>query len=250
MKGELPVSLLSHERVDDLQKDGLFIIQSDDQFSFSTDAVLLSHFAAVKHVDRVIDLGTGSGVIPLLLFARYQPKYIVGLEIQDFLADRARRSVALNGLTDHIDIVKGDINDCGALFSAGSFDAVVTNPPYRPVGHGEQNHSDAYRIAKHEVLVDLEGVAEAACYLLRDKGKCYMVHRSDRLAEIFSAMSRHHLEPKILRMVHSREEKDAHLCLIMAMKQAKPSLKVLPPLVIYGNGQDYTEEIKTIYYGF
>ncbi len=238
------------ERIDDLQRGGLKIIQGADQFSFSTDAVLLAAFASLKKKDKVLDLGSGAAAIPLLLYGRYGVKTIKGLEIQPFLVDRGRRSILMNGLEDTIEMVEGDIKDVKTLFAHGAFDVVVTNPPYRPLGHGEQNHKDAISIAKHEVLVTLRDVLESAAHALKDKGKLFLVHRSDRLGEIMAEMARVKITPKILQTVHSKPTKDAHLVLIGGLKNGGNGLKVVAPFVIYEEDGSFTKAYEAIYHSF
>ncbi len=247
MTKEAKAFLLPGERIDDLQRKGLRIIQSKEQFSFSTDAVVLAHFAAVKHHDRVLEVGTGNGVISLLTYSRYEPKEILALEIQKVLADRAKRNVELNGLTEKIQVMEGDMREYKTLFSAQSFDAVICNPPYRPVGHGEQNEKDHYAIAKHEICLTLKELVRGAQYVLKDKGRFYLVHRTDRIGEILSALRDNRLEPKTIRFVYSKPGVNSHLVLLEARKDGKPDCKVLPPLYLYEEAGKVSAEIRRIY---
>ena len=182
------IQLKPDERVDELNRKGYRIIQDTKQFCFGMDAVLLSAFVKVKPKQRVLDLGTGTGVIPILLEAKTPGEHFTGLEIQPDSADMARRSVALNGLTDKIDIVTGDIKDASKIFGASSFDIITTNPPYMIGQHGLQNGNEAKTIARHEILCDLEDILREGSRLLREHGRFYMVHRPFRLAEILSKM--------------------------------------------------------------
>ena len=194
------IQLKPDERVDELNRKGYRIIQDTKQFCFGMDAVLLSAFVKVKPKQRVLDLGTGTGVIPILLEAKTPGEHFTGLEIQPDSADMARRSVALNGLTDKIDIVTGDIKDASKIFGASSFDIITTNPPYMIGQHGLQNGNEAKTIARHEILCDLEDILREGSRLLREHGRFYMVHRPFRLAEILSKMCAYRIEPKRMRL--------------------------------------------------
>ena len=184
-------SLKEGERLDELHRNGYKIIQDKNRFCFGMDAVLLSGFAQVKQGETVLDLGTGTGIIPILLEAKTRGRYFTGLEIQPDSADMARRSVAYNHLEEKIDIVTGDIKDASSIFGASSFDVITTNPPYMIGEHGLKNPDEAKAIARHEVLCTLEDVVRESAKLLRPKGRFYMVHRPFRLSEIFCCMTRY-----------------------------------------------------------
>lgn len=235
--------------MDDLQRGGLKIIQSEVNFAFSIDAVLLSHFAAVKSQDRIIDLGTGSGVIPLLLTTRAASLSITGLELSAESADMAERSVALNNLTDIIKICRGDIRHVRELFPVGKADMVTANPPYLVVGTGDLSPKDARKIARHEVSCTLDDVITAANWLLRTGGKFALVHRPDRLSEIMRLLSAAKLEAKRLRLVHPMPGREANLLLLEALKNAKPGLRVEPPIYVHKQDGSYTDEIMSLYAG-
>jgi tRNA1(Val) A37 N6-methylase TrmN6 len=239
------------ERLDDLQAGNLHIIQGDDMFSFSLDAVLLAHFAHVRPRDRVIDLGTGSGVIPLLLTAicKRGPREIVALEIQERIADRASRSVAGNGLSDTIRVVHGDLREAAQQFGVGAFDVVTCNPPYRPAGIGDASLQESIRIAKHEITCTLQDVVEQSAKLVKSGGKVALVHRPDRLVDIFYEMRRHRLEPKRMRLVYPRENKEPHIVLIEAIKDGGKELRIDPPLFVHEADGSYTDEVRKIYAG-
>ena len=181
-------NLLPGERIDELQRNGYRIIQNPERFCFGMDAVLLSGFARAKKQERCLDLGCGNGIIPILMEAKTEGKHFTGLEIQPESADMARRSVALNGLQDRIDIVEGDIKDASKIFGASSFHVVTTNPPYMTAQHGLTNLYEAKTIARHEVLCNLEDIIRESARLLMPGGRFYMVHRPFRLAEIISLM--------------------------------------------------------------
>ncbi|MBE5839497.1 MAG: tRNA1(Val) (adenine(37)-N6)-methyltransferase [Butyrivibrio sp.] len=235
------------ERLDDLQRNGYRIIQDPDKFCFGMDAVLLSGFASAPDGGRVLDLGTGTGIIPILMAAKTGAKELVGLEIQPESAEMANRSVILNDLEEKVKIVEGDIKEAGELFEAASFDVVTSNPPYMIGGHGLQNPDGPKAIARHEVLCDLEDVIKAAARCLKPGGKFYMVHRPFRLAEIMVVMNRYKLEPKRMRLVYPFIDKEPSMVLIEGARGGKSRITVEPPLIIYESQHKYTKEIYDIY---
>lgn len=241
------IELKSDERLDDLQRNGYQIIQKKNGFCFGMDAVLLSGFARVKQGEKAIDLGTGTGIIPILLEAKYEGEHYTGLEIQDEMADMAARSVALNHLEEKVSIVKGDIKEASRLFGAASFDVVTSNPPYMNDAHGLKNPDLPKAISRHEVLCTLDDVTREAARLLRPGGRFYMVHRPHRLIEIITALTKYKLEPKRMKMVHPFVEKDANMVLIEAVRGGKSMIKVEAPIVIYQEPGVYTQEIYDIY---
>lgn len=240
--------LKDNERLDDLQFNGLKIIQHQEDFRFSLDTIILIHFMSVRYGERVIDLGTGTGIIPLLLSGRTKGMNFCGLEIQSQMVDMARRSVALNGLEEKVNIIEGDIKDIQHEFKTGSFDVVVTNPPYMTGGTGKVNSTDRIAIARHEILCTLDDVVRACAFLVKFRGRAFMVHRAQRLAEVITSFKHYGLEPKRLRLVHSKIGSKPHLVLIEGLKGGNPSLDILPPLIIYDHNGDYTEEIKKMYF--
>ena len=241
------IELKSDERLDDLQRNGYQIIQKKNGFCFGMDAVLLSGFARVKQGEKAIDLGTGTGIIPILLEAKYEGEHYTGLEIQDEMADMAARSVALNHLEEKVSIVKGDIKEASRLFGAASFDVVTSNPPYMNDAHGLKNPDLPKAISRHEVLYTLDDVTREAARLLRPGGRFYMVHRPHRLIEIITALTKYKLEPKRMKMVHPFVEKDANMVLIEAVRGGKSMIKVEAPIVVYQEPGVYTQEIYDIY---
>ena len=241
------IELKDEERLDDLQRNGYQIIQKKDGFCFGMDAVLLSGFAAVKPGEKAIDLGTGTGIIPILLEAKYEGEHYTGLEIQDEVAEMAARSVALNHLEEKVSIVKGDIKEASRLFGAASFDVVTSNPPYMNDAHGLKNPDLPKAIARHEVLCTLDDVAREAAKLLRPGGRFYMVHRPHRLIEIITALTKYKLEPKRMKMVHPFVDKEANMVLIEAVRGGKSMIKVEAPIVVYREPGVYTQEIYAIY---
>lgn len=243
----LEYELKAGERIDDLQCKGLRIIQHPRLFCFGIDAVLLANFARIKSQDVVVDLGTGSGVIPLLLAGKTQASRIYGLEIQADMADMAWRSTVMNNLEDRVHIVCGDIKDADKLLGKGIADAVVSNPPYRKAGSGHVSPSDARALATYELACTLEDVIKAAAALLKNKGRFYMIHRPARLADTVCLMRMYGIEPKRLRMVHPLADDKPNMFLIEAIKGAKPYLDVMAPLIIYDTDRRYTAEIYKIY---
>ena len=207
-------NLLPGERIDELQRNGYRIIQNPERFCFGMDAVLLSGFARAKKQERCLDLGCGNGIIPILMEAKTEGKHFTGLEIQPESADMARRSVALNGLQDRIDIVEGDIKDASKIFGASSFHVVTTNPPYMTAQHGLTNLYEAKTIARHEVLCNLEDIIRESARLLMPGGRFYMVHRPFRLAEIISLMVQYRMEPKRMRLVYPYVDREPNMVLI------------------------------------
>ncbi len=239
--------LRENERIDDLQRNGYKIIQNKNGFCFGMDAVLLSGFARVKPGEQVLDLGTGTGIIPILLEAKYEGKHYTGLEIQTEMAEMAARSVALNKLEEKISIVEGDIKKAGDIFGLSVFDVVTSNPPYMNHAHGLKNPDIPKAIARHEVMCTLEDVVREAARLLRPGGRFYLVHRPYRLIEIITALTSHRLEPKRMKMVHPYAEKEANMVLIEAVRGGKSMIKVEAPVVVYEKPGVYTKEIYDIY---
>ena len=235
------------ERIDDLQLNGLKIIQNPEWFCFGIDAVLLSGFAKIKNKETVIDLGCGNGILPLLLYGKYNPKHITGVEIQEQVADMAKRSIELNKLTDKIDIYKGDIKDCASVLGKGINDIVVTNPPYKKNETGIINPHDAKAVARHEILVNLDEIIQSSSKLLKFGGRFYMVHRPERLKDIIISLNNHNLMLKRLRFVHPKLDKSPNMVLVEAAKSGGDFLKVDPPLCVYNKDGSYTDEVMKIY---
>jgi tRNA1Val (adenine37-N6)-methyltransferase len=243
----MTIKLKEGERLDDLQRNGYRIIQNGKLFCFGMDAVLLSGFAQVKDGKRALDLGTGTGIIPILLAAKTRGEHFTGLEISATSADMARRSVALNGLEQRIEIVQGDIKEAGELFAPASFDTVTSNPPYMIGQHGLVNPDIEKAAARHEILCTLEDVVRAAATLLCSGGHFYMVHRPFRLAEIICTLSRYGLEPKRMQLVYPYVDKEPNMVLIEAVRGGRPRMTVEKPLIVYERPGVYTEEITGIY---
>ncbi|MBQ1870848.1 MAG: tRNA1(Val) (adenine(37)-N6)-methyltransferase [Lachnospiraceae bacterium] len=241
------VEIKEHERVDDLQRCGYKIIQNPEAFCFGMDAVLLSSFAKVFEKERAIDLGTGNGIIPILLRGKTAGRDFTGLEIQEESAAMARRSVMLNDLESDINIVTGDIVGASALFGAAAFDVVTSNPPYMIGMHGIKNPDDAKAIARHEIKCTFDDIAREASKLLKEKGRFYLVHRPFRLPELFETMKKYKLEPKRMIMVYPYVDKEPNMVLIEGIKGGRARLTVEKPLIVYKETNVYTDEIYDIY---
>lgn len=243
----MTINLKEGERLDDLGRKGYQIIQNPNSFCFGIDAVLLTGFAKIKDGANVLDMGTGTGIIPILLEAKTNAKHLTGLEIQEESADMAYRSVLYNHLEDKIDIVTGDIKEASSIFGKGTFDVVTSNPPYMIGSHGLTGTNDKKTIARHEVLCTFEDIAREAALLLKPGGTFYLVHRPFRLVELFTTLTRYHLEPKRMKMVHPFVDKEPNMVLIEAKKDGKSRIEIEAPLIVYKAKGQYTDEIYDIY---
>ncbi len=241
------VNIYDKERVDDLQLYGLKIIQNIEKFCFGVDAVLLSYFADVKTNNTVLDIGTGTGIIPILLSGKTRAKSIVGLEIQESMAEMATRSVILNNLQDRVKIIHGDIKRYNEYFGKSTFDVVISNPPYTNKGCGIVNPHDSKAISRHEIFCTLEDIVSSAASLLVPGGQLAMVHRPERLVDILFSMRNNGIEPKYLRFVHPKPYKKPNMVLVKGNRGGNPELKVLDPLYVYNSDGTYSDEINKIY---
>ncbi len=243
----MDVEIKEKERIDDLQRNGYQIIQDPEKFCFGMDAVLLSGFVRVKSGAKVLDMGTGTGIIPLLVEAKTQAAHISAIEIQEESADMARRSVRLNGLENKIDIVTGDLREADKFFDAASFDVITCNPPYMIGQHGLTNPDAPKAIARHEILCTLEDVVRTAAKLLKPGGAFCMVHRPFRLAEIICVMTEYKLEPKRMKLVYPYIDKEPNMVLIEGCRGGKPRMTVEKPLIVFQEPNVYTDEICDVY---
>ena len=242
------VKLEKDERIDDLEYRNLKIIQKKDGFCFGIDSVLLSDFAKnIKKDSKVMDIGTGTGIIAILLSAKSKAKKIYGVEIQEEMAKMADKSVKLNNLEEKIKIINADINNASELLEKNTFDAIVTNPPYKKNNSGIINENEMKLISRHEIKCNIEDIIRESSKFLKDKGELYMVHRPERLAEIIVTLKKFNLEPKVLRFVQSNQEKNPSMFLLKAIKNAGEFLKVEKTLIIYDTEGKYTQEILKIY---
>ncbi len=242
----MTTKLKEQERLDDLQ-NGYEIIQDREKFCFGIDAVLLSGFAKVKPGEKALDLGTGTGIIPILLKAKTQGEHFTGLEIQEECAEMATRSVLHNHLESEITIQQGDIKEASAIFGRASFDVVTSNPPYMIHNHGLENPHLPKAIARHEILCNLEDVISQASCLLRERGRFYMIHRPFRLAEIIGLMLKYRLEPKRMRLVYPYVDKEPNLVLLEGVLGGRSRIQVEKPLIIYEKPGVYTQDIVNLY---
>ena len=235
------------ERLDDLNRNGYMIIQNKDKFCFGMDAVLLTGFVNVKSGEKVLDMGTGTGIIPILLEAKTNGAHFSAIEIQEESADMARRSVLYNNQDDKISIVTGDIKEASTIFNKSSFDVITCNPPYMNDNHGLKNPNLPKAIARHELLCTLEDVIRETSLLLKPGGRFYMVHRPHRLAEIIYTLKEYKLEPKRMRFVHPFADREANMVLIESARGGNPMIKIEKPLIVYEKQGIYTTEIYDIY---
>ena len=242
------MELKENERIDDLEFKNLKIIQNKDGFCFGIDSVLLSDFAKnIRNNSKVMDLGTGTGILSILLSGKTNNTTFVGVEVQQEVAEMATRSVKLNKLEDRIDILNENILNLKSIYNEKSFDTVVTNPPYKKINTGVVNAKDKKLISRHEVTASLEDFIHIASYLLKDFGEFYMVHRPDRLVDIFSIMRKEKIEPKIIRFVYPKNNKKANMVLIKGVKNGNPFLEYEDNLIVYNEDGSYTDEILKIY---
>ena len=242
--------IIKEERIDAFGINNYKIIQNTDGFCFGIDSVLLSEFAKdIKNDSEVIDLGTGTGILGFLLLAKTKIKNVTGIEVQSEVADMAARSIELNNLKNKFKIINCNIKDILFHLKPESYDAVITNPPYKKLNTGGKNENEKKLISRHEVLADIFDFIEAAKKILKNNGCLYMVHRPERLCDIISGLRKNNIEPKLIRFVYSKEtSSEAKLVLIKAVKNGGQFLKVEKPLFIYNEDGTYTEEVKKIYY--
>ena len=245
------MELKSNERIDDLEYKGLKLIQDKDGFCFGIDSVLLSDWAkGIKQNSKVVDIGTGTGIVSILLSAKSKLSKIYGIEIQDDVADMARRSVELNNLQDKIEIINCNIKDVikNKIIEVDSIDAIVTNPPYMELNTGNKNDEYKKLVSRHELECKIEDIAKISSKLLRTKGEFYMIHRVNRMIDVICALRENRLEPKEIRLIQSNSNKDPILFLIKCVKDAGKELKIKTPLIIYNEDGSYTDEILEIYH--
>lgn len=243
----MEVNIGKDESIDDLQLNGLQLIQKEQGFRFGVDAVLLSHFANVKKKHRVIDLCTGTGIVSFLVYGKYQPQEVIGLEIQDDMVEMANRSSKLNDTSDIVKFVQGDLKDKALLDSLGRFDVVTVNPPYKLNNAGILNPNDKLAIARHEIMCNLEDVIASSRRLLKDNGRMFIVHRPERLADIFGLMRKYKIEPKRVRMVQPNTKKAPNIVLVEGQRDGGSFLKWEETLYVYDDNGNYSEEINRIY---
>jgi tRNA1Val (adenine37-N6)-methyltransferase len=234
------------ETLEQLKIGNLQFVQPKKGYRFSLDAILLANFISAKPAERLIDLGTGSGVIPLLVSVLTPVREIVGVELQERLMCFACRNVALNALEERIRIVQGNLKKISSYFRAGEFDLLCSNPPYRKLGDGRLNPDSEQAIARHEVECELEDLLAAATFLLKPGGKMFLIYLPERLGELLAGLQRYRLEAKRIRCIHSAKQTPASLVLVEAQRDASSGLTVLPPLFLYCRENVYSSEARTI----
>ena len=232
------------ERLEDLQLDGLKIYQDPELYTFTSDAVILANFVNAKHSDVVYDLGTGSGIIAILVAYKTRPKKVIGIELQSELARLAQKSVKFNHLEELVEIKNEDMLE---LTGAGEADIVVCNPPYKKRASALINPNESLAIARHEIKIDLEGIIKAAAFLLDNKGRFAMVHRPDRMIEILNVMQKYDIEPKRIRFVYPKINRDSHVLLVEGMYKGKKGLKIEPPLYAHNEDGSYSNEVRKMF---
>ena len=235
------------ERLDDLQRDGLMLIQNPAWFCFGMDAVLLTGFVKAGKGARMLDLGCGNGVIPILLSSRYPDGQFEGLEIQADIAEMARRSIQYNHLEECVHITTGDIKEATSHFEAASFDVITTNPPYMIHAHGLTNPTGHKAIARHELLCTLEDIIRESAVLLKPGGHFFMVHRPFRMSEIMNTMVKYRIEPKRMRLVYPYVDKEPNMVLVEGTRGGNPGMVVEKPLIVYESVNRYTNEVREMY---
>lgn len=244
----MKIELLDNERIDDLEYKGLKLIQNVEGFCFGIDSILLTNFAKnIKNNCKVIDLGTGTGIIPILLAKKTNAEKLVGVEVQEEVANMAKRSVFLNELENKIEILNENILNLKETYKAKEFDIVVSNPPYKKLNTGILNKENKKLISRHEITASLEDFISVSSYLLKDFGELYMVHRTERLVDLFYLLRKYNIEPKNIRFVCSNKNKESKLVLIKAIKCGKPFLNIEKNLYVYDENGEYTDEIYEIY---
>jgi tRNA1Val (adenine37-N6)-methyltransferase len=247
MKKSEAFSLKTQERLDDLQINDLQIIQHPKRFCFGMDAVLLSGFIQCKAGAKVLDMGTGTGIIPILMTAKTDAALIEALEIQEESADMAKRSVEGNHLQERIHITTGDIKTASQLYEASSFDVITSNPPYMNHRHGLKNPALPMAIARHEILCTLEDLVRESAHLLKPGGHFFLIHRPFRLVEIITVLTKYHLEPKRMQLVHPYADREPNMVMIDAVRGGNAMLKIEKPLIIYHAPGKYTQDVLSIY---
>lgn len=242
------MELKEDERIDDLQLNGLKIIQNKNWFCFGIDAVLLSDFSKqIKKDAIVVDLCSGNGIIPILLSEKTKTSKIYGIEIQEDVAELATRNIELNKLENRVEIINRDLNDIKDIIKSGSVDSVTVNPPYKKKGSGIINETDTKTISRHEISCTLEDIIKESARILKSGGSLFMIHRTERLVDILSCMRKEKIEPKRMRFIHPKVSDAPNLVLIEGTRSGNAFLKIDPPLYVYKDGGEYTDDIKTIY---
>jgi len=245
MSLEVPTG--ENERLDDLFDGRLRIIQKKEGYRFSVDAILLAHFASQLSADSIIDLGTGSGIIPLVLARKGTARTIVGVEVQEEMADMAKRTIALNGFTERVSILHEDLKKLRNCFDASSFDLVVSNPPYYPVRDGRINPDEQKAIARHEILAKMEDVVSIAHYLVKPSGIVVIIFPAKRLVDLLDSLKEFDFKPELLQIIYSHGHDEGKLVIVKSRKGGNPELEITKPFFIYKAEGVYSEEMQKIY---
>ncbi|MBV1819672.1 tRNA1(Val) (adenine(37)-N6)-methyltransferase [Clostridium cochlearium] len=235
------------ETLDDLQLNNIFVIQKKSGFRFGMDAVLLANFATIKKNDNILDLCSGTGIIPFIIAGKRKFNKIVGIEIQEEMVDMAKRTSIYNKLDEKIKFIVGDLKDIDLLKKLGKFDVITVNPPYKLKNSGIINENSKESIARHEILCDIDDVIKAANILLKDRGRFFMVHRPERIVDILTTMRKYKIEPKLIKLIQPNEEKSPNLLLIEGHKNGGQFLKWEKTLYVYDKLGNYTKELVNIY---
>lgn len=241
--------LRNGERIDDLQCNGFKLIQNPNEFCFGIDAVLLSNFINIKKRSNILDLGCGSGIIPMLIAAKNDTAKIVGIEIQSLFCDLAERNVKLNNVGDRVSILNKDLKNATEFLEKSSFDLITCNPPYKKESTGVTNPNDSKAIARHEIKCTLEDIIEVSSKLLKGGGRLCLINRPERFLDMISLMRKYKIEPKRARFVHSRIDKHPSMVMTEGARNGGEDFRVMEPLIIYDENGHYTSQIKNIYYG-
>lgn len=244
----MEIELAENERLDDLGIKNLKIIQNKDFFCFGIDSVILANYAKnLKQKSYVLDLGTGTGIIPTILCGKTNLNKIIGVEIQEEVCKMANKSIQYNNLQERFEIISDSILNLNNYFEKNTFDVVITNPPYKKKDTGIINITESKTLARHEITATLEDFIKIAKDMLKDKGEFYMVQRAERLVDICFYMRKYKIEPKEIRFVCSKPGQSPKLVLIKGKKNENAFLKIMPNLYIYDENGEYSQEIKEMY---
>jgi len=243
----LEVPVREDERLDELFNGRLRIIQKKEGYRFSIDAILLAHFASQLSADSIIDLGSGSGIIPLILARKMSSPTIVGVELQDEMADMARRTIKFNGFAERVSILHEDLRNLHNHFTASSFDLVVSNPPYYPIDNGRINPDEQKAIARHEIMAKLEDIISISFYLVKASGRVVIIYPAKRLADLLCSLREYDLKPELLQIIYSHKRGEGKLVIVESCKRGDPELEIREPFFIYEAEGVYSEEMQKIY---
>jgi tRNA1Val (adenine37-N6)-methyltransferase len=243
----IEIHVREDEKLDELFNGRLRIIQKKEGYRFSVDAILLAHFASHVSADSIIDLGTGSGIVPLILAKRTSAPTIVGVEVQEAMADMAKRTIMLNGFADRVSVLHEDLRSLRSRFTSSSFDLVVSNPPYHPVKDGRINPDEEKAIARHEIMAKAEDVIRISHYLVRPSGLVVIIFPARRMVDLLFNLRESGLEPKLLQIIYSHKHDEGKLVIVKSIKRGNPEIEIKRPFFIYADEGGYSEEMQKIY---